>query len=269
VADGNATSRVGRLVVALESTDLRPSARVDALFRALVAEAFRLPAAELARVPADLVERARRVSARGEGLLETHWARRVAAGRASLEAFPYHDHYVRLVAWERELVRRALGRDPRRAVVAGAGPLPLTALVLARLVPGLVVTCLDRDPEAVTAGARLAGRAGADPRRVTFAVGDAAGHDYGAADLVLVAALVGDTDADKRAVLRRAAETAAGTAVLAVRTVPDDGRRLLYRRVEPASVPAHLPVAGEHPPPPGVVNSLLLVGGAPGPRPRR
>jgi nicotianamine synthase len=262
-------TRVGRIVAALEATDLRPSASVDGLFRALVAEAFRLAPRELAEVPAGVAERARRLSARGEGLLEAHWAGLVGSGAAPAEAFPYFDHYVRLVGWEHALVRRALGREPRRAVVAGAGPLPLTALVLSRLVPGLSVTCLDRDPDAVAAGARLARAVGTDSRRVCFAVGDAAEHDYGGADLVLVAALVGDTDGDKGAVLARAARSAAATAVLAARTVPDDGRRLLYRRIGPDAVPARVRVTGEHEPPSGVVNSLLLLRRAGDPRPSR
>lgn len=269
VRSGAVAARLERLVAALESTDLHPSTRVDALFRALVAEAFRLPPGALAEVPARVAERARQVSARGEGLLESHWARLVATGRAPVEAFPYFDHYTRLVGWEHALVRHALGREPRRAVVAGAGPLPLTALALARLVPGLLVTCLDREPEAVATGARLARSVGADPRRVSFALGDATEHDYGDADLVLVAALVGEDDGDKGAVLARAAGTAAATAVLAARTVPDDGRRLLYRRIGPAAVPAHLCVEGEHHPPPGVVNSLLVLTRAREPRPPR
>jgi nicotianamine synthase len=264
-----AAQRLELLVSELESTDLRPATRVDALFRALVAEAFRLSPGELAEVPAAVAERARRLSARGEGLLEAHWAGLVASGRAPVEAFPYAGHYARLVAWERTLLRRALGREPRRVVVAGAGPLPLTALLLARLVPGLVVTCLDRDPDAVTAGARFARAVGADPRRVSFAVGDAAEHDYGDADLVVVAALVGEDDGDTSAVLARAAGTAADTAVLAARTVPDDGRRLLYRRLGAAAVPGTLSVDAEHDPPPGVVNSVLVLTRARDPRPSR
>jgi nicotianamine synthase len=266
---GASAERVQRLVTQLETTDLRPSAVVDALFRALVAEASRLSPGELAEVPTGVAERARRLSAQGEGLLEAHWAGLVASGRAPVEAFPYAGHYARLVGWERAVVRRALGREPRRALVAGAGPLPLTALLLARLVPGLVVTCLDRDAAAVSAGARVTRAAGADPRRVSFAVGDAAEHDYGDADLVLVAALVGEDDGDKSAVLSRAAGTAAATAVLAARSVPDDGRRLLYRRIGPAAIPPHLRVAGEHHPPPGVVNSLLVLTRARDPRPPR
>ncbi|MGF1661675.1 MAG: nicotianamine synthase family protein [Kineosporiaceae bacterium] len=264
-----AAARLELLVAELESTDLRPAARVDALFRALVAEAFRLAPGELAEVSAAVAERARCLSARGEALLEAHWAGLVASGRAPVGAFPYAAHYARLVGWERAVVRRVLGREPRRAVVAGAGPLPLTALVLARLVPGLAVTCLDRDVAAVAAGARVARSVGADPRRVSFAVGDAAEHDYRDADLVLVAALVGTDDGAKSAVLSRAAGTAAATAVLAARTVPDDGRRLLYRRIGPAAVPAALCVQGEHHPPPGVVNSLLVLTRPRDPRPPR
>jgi len=81
--------------------------------------------------------------------MEKWWCRRFLAGRTlsldCLEKFWYFENYQTLVAAERSLLGSAIAT---RVVFLGAGALPLTAVLLAGLLPHLQVQCVDRDPEA-------------------------------------------------------------------------------------------------------------------------
>jgi hypothetical protein len=126
------------------------------------------------------------------------------------------------------------------------------------LSPGLDVTCLDLDSEAIADAERVLDRLD-DSWGCTLEIADARTYDYSSADLVMLAALVGQSEESKFAVLDRIGRSAPPHAVVAARTVPSDGRQLLYRRIDPGDVPRSLSVLGEHHPPPGVVNSLLVM----------
>jgi hypothetical protein len=96
-------------------------------------------------------------------------------------------------------------------------------------------------------------------RRLLVRCADAADHDYADADAVVIAALVGATSAEKLQLLGQIAGTLAPGILLAARSVPDDGRQLLYPRIDPAVAATTVTVLGEWVPPPGVINSLLLL----------
>ena len=150
---------------------LEPGPRTDALFTALVALAVapRAPQ-EVDAVLADprLTERLPDLRARcatGEYALERAWAHRVLAAddpHAALEAFPYLQNYRDLTRIEYHAVAGHAPRAPRRALFVGSGPLPLSALLLAR--HGVRVDAVDIDPEAVELGGRLAAALGDDVR---------------------------------------------------------------------------------------------------------
>jgi hypothetical protein len=253
---GEPWTRVTGAVAGLEATDLRPGPVVDALFGSLVRAALALPADHpgIERAGA----RVRDLCARGEARLESRWAHRVIADPASLRAFPYLANYVALVRGEWEALTAALGRRPRRVAFVGSGPLPLSALLLHRLAPDVAVTCVDRDPDAVTLGCRVASSLGCDSSPA-FVETEADDLDAGAFDVVVVAALVGITPAEKRAAVTALASGLGRDALLAVRSVPADGRQLLYPRLAATDVPAGLLFVGEWIPPPPVINSLVLL----------
>jgi nicotianamine synthase len=251
------TVSVTDLVDELARTDLRPGPRVDALFRALVAAAVAMVPGDVTLDDHVLVNAVQRLCAQGETHLESLWADLVTADPDRLADFPYLDNYEALVAFEYEALTHWLGRRPRSVAVVGSGPLPLTAVLLHRLAPGLRVTCLDRDASALARGRRVASVLGTDG--VTHVHADACRHDYSSYDVVMVAALVGSTPAVKLAVLGAVADTSPRTALLAARSVPADGRRLLYPRIDEACMPGTVAVLDEHHPPPGVINSLVLL----------
>lgn len=245
----------------LAATDLRPGPVVNALFQDLVAAACTVPRDYPECVPPQAMVNLQRLCSRGEANLEAHWARRIVGAPGAVEKFPYLDNYRQLIAVERDAIVDALGRAPRTLVFAGSGPLPLSAVLLARLVPGLQITCLDSDRRALRLGRRVArALAGAQDRSaLRFVRANAAGYDYSGYDVVVVAALVGLTSTEKTAVLTRVAGTLSPGSLLAARSVPADGRRLLYPRIDHCAIPTALAVLGETTPPSGLINSLLLM----------
>ena len=250
---------IGEIVVRLERTDLMPGPRTDDLFRRLVAIACTATGDDVLRLNPGLRARIRHLCARGEANLEAAWAHRVAAHPASVQGFPYLDHYASLAAAEYIAIVQALGRSPRHLVFVGSGPLPLSVVMLHRLATEMSITCLDRDHRAVHSGRSVARALTGDGSRLRFTRCDAAGYDYSAADVVVVAALVGTTLRQKRALLARIAKSLDADALLAARSVPADGRQLLYLRIDPKGVPSGLHVLGEWAPPPQVINSVLLL----------
>ncbi len=249
---------VAGIAARLAATDLRPGRLVDDLFGRLVASVM-VPAADHPSVSCPQLSSAvRDLCARGESYLERHWAQRVVDDPTSLAEFPYLRNYRRLVEGEYRAIRDCLGREPEHLVFAGSGPLPLTAVLLARLAPGLTITCLDQDAEALGRGAGVVRALSGGRARIRFVHAEADGYDYSGCDVVVLAALVGDTRRGKTVVLDRVARSLRDDAVIAARSVPPDARRLLYVRIDPGTVPPALRVLGEWSPPTGVINSLLL-----------
>ena len=242
---------------------LEPGPRTDALFTALVALAVapRAPQ-EVDAVLADprLTERLPDLRARcatGEYALERAWAHRVLAAddpHAALEAFPYLQNYRDLTRIEYHAVAGHAPRAPRRALFVGSGPLPLSALLLAR--HGVQVDAVDIDPEAVELGGRLAAALGDDVR---VAAGDVLDlGDLGAYDLVCVAALVGLDPGEKAAALAHVRTRMRPGALVLARSA-HSLRGLLYPVLEVAGgdLGGLDPVAVLHPHT-DVVNSVVL-----------
>jgi hypothetical protein len=251
--------RIGNLLDVLERTDLRPGPVVDAAFADLVALACALAPGHPVLRDACLLARSRDVGARGESLLEEHWAAAVSTGLARVTDFPYWDHYRLLVAAEQRALATISGRAarPRRLVVAGCGPLPLTGLLLAAGDPTVDVVLLDDDPTAAGMARDVVARCAAG--RITVVRADAGTWDYRDTDVVMLAALAGRTDGDKCRLLARIGATLPTGGTVAARSVPPDGRLLLYRRLERGDVPASLRMMAEHRPPHGVINSVVFL----------
>lgn len=246
--------------------DLEPGPTTDALFTRLVGLAVAPRPVQVvdavlgdpqlaARLP-DLRARC----AAGEYALERAWARRVLAAAdpaAELDRFPYLQNYRDLTRIEYHAVAGHAPSAPRRALFVGSGPLPLSALLLAR--HGVRVDAVDVDAEAVALGAALARAFGDD---VTVSEGDVlALGDLAAYDVVCVAALVGLAPEDKAAALAHVrARMRPGATVLA--RSAHSLRGLLYPVLDVADAgPGGLggldPVAVLHPHT-DVVNSVVL-----------
>jgi SAM-dependent methyltransferase len=235
VVDGHLRSLHGRLA---GRPHLRPGGEVDALFGELVRLAVSAPAGTPAPLATGDGPRLRdglhRLCAAGEAELERHWAARIAGAAdpvRTLEAFPYLGNYRRLARLEVDALAAAgagagaAGRPIRRVAFVGAGPLPLSALLLAESL-GVPVDAVDRDPAAVADGLRVAAALSADGA-VTFVAGDVRDLSFAAHDVVVLAALVGATAAAKRDVLAHLARAMAPGATLVARSARS-ARTLLY-----------------------------------------
>lgn len=222
--------------------DLRPSITVDRLFGELVGLAEghggdSSPRAE--RVLADERVRSRlpglhEVCAEGEFLLETHWARRIAAAAEPTEelaGFPYLDNYRELTRLEINLMR-CFGVEPERAgriCFLGAGPLPLSAICLYQEL-GVPVDVVDRDASAVALGSACV-QALLGPGAVRFHQAEAAEFEpVTEADVVVLGALAGLEPEAKNAILAALWQRLRPGAVLLVRSAAGL-RRLLYPAV--------------------------------------
>lgn len=219
----------------LESlAELEPGERTDRAFTELVQLCGHRSDPVAAAVLSDprvgaVAGRLRGLCSAGEYRLERSWARRIATvadAGAELRAFPYLANYEALVALELGTLNALLPRVPGRACVLGSGPLPLTALLMAR---GLscAVDAVDREPEATALAGDVVRRLPGGGHVRGWSA-DAAGFDGTAeADLVLLAALVGLDSEGKREVVGAVVERMRPGALLLVRSA-HRLRTLLY-----------------------------------------
>ncbi|KAJ3316219.1 L-histidine 2-aminobutanoyltransferase, partial [Gonapodya sp. JEL0774] len=243
----------------LEATDLHPSPLVNSLFSRLVATALGIESDPAESVSHEQLSASYALCSEGETYMEHHWARRIILEPRSVVDFPYLDNYRQLAAGEYAAVCETLGAAPRRVAFVGSGPLPLTALEWFGLDHELEIVCLDRDEDALHVGRAVAEAMFGKSDRLKFEVADALRADYVDFDVVVVAALVGLDAEAKGQVLNAVAGKVRGDALVAARSVPKDGRKWLYPRLEHDQVPDVLRVVGEWVPPVGVINSLLLM----------
>jgi len=221
-----------------------PSPAVNALFADLVSACVSGDATDAAAalsdprivgVRADLI----RLCAEGESLLENGWARRVLAAadaRAEMAAFPYLGNYEQLARLELHALAGAGHRpqDTRRVCFIGGGPLPLSAMLLCSRLTAHI-TVVDRDIEAVELSRRLVDRL-LPAQRISVVQADAASASdmaraVAGCDVVVVAALVGTTQAQKRAALQAIGTSVEPGTYVVVRSA-DGLRSLLYPVVD-------------------------------------
>lgn len=258
-------ARLLELEARLSATDLRPSPEVDEAFGHLVELCTAVDDDRTGRVLGDpsaasLLASLRSLSARGESELEYAWARRVIAARdpwAELQRFPYLDNYHRLVRFELAGLTAVGASGPETAVILGAGPLPLTGLVLAR--HGIHVTDVDNDPDACELASALIRALGLGDR-TEVVCGDARRPaELPAAaesDIVLLAALAGSDREGKRAIARTLSVAVHPGALLLARSA-HRLRTALYPPLSPDDLAGFAPLVEMHPCD-DVVNSVLI-----------
>jgi Nicotianamine synthase protein len=122
--------------------------------------------------------------------MEKWWCRRLIAYHdisfSGLAEFWYFENYQSLVTAELALLGPAIAS---RAMFLGSGALPLTAVLLARLIPGLRVQCVDNDPEAYELSRTLVRELGMEDR-TTITQGRAEDVEFQSNDVVICASLL-------------------------------------------------------------------------------
>jgi nicotianamine synthase len=227
---------------------LAPAPEVNALFQELVRVCVRADHRAAPPVLADArIRRLRpgllRLCSQGESLLEQAWARGVLAAAdpwAELGRFTYLENYRQLSRLEVHALAGA-GHVPRpggRVCFLGGGPLPLSALLMHREL-GAAVDVVDNQPEAADLARRLLDRlapaAGLRVAQADATCAEDMAQILAGCDVVVMAALVGHTRGQKRAVLRAVGRALEPGAYLLVRSA-HGLRSLLYAAVEPGDV---------------------------------
>jgi hypothetical protein len=143
-------------------------------------------APELAKATANLPV----LCGRAECQMEKWWCRRLIASDDisfnGLAEFWYFESYRSLVGAELTLLGPTVAP---RAIFLGSGALPLTAVLLARRLPGLRIQCVDNDPEACELSRALIRRLGME-NRTTIIEGPAEEVRFQSGDVVICASLL-------------------------------------------------------------------------------
>jgi hypothetical protein len=127
---------------------------------------------------------------RAECQMEKWWCRRLITSNDlsfnDLAEFWYFESYRSLVGAELTLLGPTIAT---RAIFLGSGALPLTAVLLAKLLPRLHVQCVDNDPEACELSRALIRRLGMEDR-TTITEGRAEEVEFQSNDVVICASLL-------------------------------------------------------------------------------
>ncbi len=180
-----------------------------------------------------LAPRFRAISAHIETLSEWYWSKKILAsrtsGRAALRGYTYYQAFARTASISFDDLKILLGGRPaRRCLFVGAGPLPLTAVLMADYF-GVRVDTLEIEEAAFHQGRAFIKTIGYSTK-VRFIKADAFTFDYQPYDVIVAASLVGEHEREKIRLLRRIARTAPMGAVVLARTA-HDLKTLMYQPV--------------------------------------
>ncbi|MDQ2788721.1 MAG: nicotianamine synthase [Actinomycetota bacterium] len=252
---------------------LSPNPHTNALFTELVTVATHPADSDITQqVLADPAIRRitpglRSLCSAGEIELERAWARRIITSRdpqRELREFPYFTNYEQLTRLEHHAVLGVTERALPRMLFVGAGPLPLTSLLLTTQHGHTEIDNIDIDPEATQLAQQLTGALQIDSLRFRRAdvltCTDVAGYD-----LVYVAAMVGPNPDDKSRVIKHLAQQMRPGALLLARSA-HSLRTLLYPPLTLRDLTGFRPLVVLYPHT-DVINSLFIAQKPPQPRP--
>jgi nicotianamine synthase len=237
--------------------DLRPSEAVNALFARLVRVALS-PEVQAHDLSCDDVARLQALCGAGEYELERFWVEETLAAAdppAALRRFPYFQNYVNLTRLEWSSLTACQRHRSHSILFCGGGPLPLTAILLARNY-GIRSMVIDNCPDAVELSTRLVEALGLGGAiEIVHADARAYGsfEDY---NTIFVAALAGVDDAAKADIFRRIRLEAPEDAHVMARS--SWGNRTLLYRPLPRTIYDELVPVAEVRPPGDIVNSIVI-----------
>lgn len=239
--------------------DLSPCPEVNCWFSTLVDIARATPehAVDVLHDPrvAPITPQLRRLCGNGECALENAWARRIIESsdpQLEVSRFPYATNYRRLCRMEIGVLASALPAQLRKIGFVGCGALPLSSIHLAQELHAVVVN-VDHNPAVLEMSADVTRALGAD---ISHLLADAEDVDYSDFDVVVLAALVGESGDEKRAILRRISESMRPGALLLARSA-HGLRALLYPPIPDEALDCFDKLAEVHPVN-DIVNSVVL-----------
>lgn len=234
-----------QLLLAIDATcaltDLRPSPIVNQTLSTLVNTIIHSNDDFIHAIPPDIQAKVRSYCAQAESELELYWSRRISKSKQpaqELQNFPYWDNYAQLAPHELKLVKLSLPAKAsvRRCLVIGSGPLPMTAIHLQReLGHEPIIDQVDNDNKALRAGRLLWQKTGHANGDFMYGNGESVSLPPRTYDLILVAALAGDTVAEKQAIITNILPSLRKEGRIIVRSAVGI-RGLLYQPFEPQAL---------------------------------
>ena len=218
--------------------DFHPSPEVNAAFGALVRFA-QTPVAdnELDHLLSDPFVQAtlgtlQQYALQAETCLEYHWAEQLAGGDPErMRAFPYFQNYALLINQEIACLRMFLP-DPKRVLFVGAGPMPISPLLLQQGLQAKV-TCMDISMKACAYHEHFTDH----PALQSECSDICTVQDLSGYDVIMLAALVGESEAQKLEILRHLFAHMLPGQILLLRN-SEGMKKILYPAVECSKVQA-------------------------------
>lgn len=184
--------------------DLSPSEKVNFLFSQLVEKSLEegdknttLTKSETAKLQL--------ICARAEYEMEKYWAKRILEAIDSnneLLKFPYYSNYEKLTQMEWFSLLSCTKHIKHKAIFVGSGPLPLTAIVLAKKYTS-TVTVLDVDKEACELSRKLIKKLGLEKKIRVINEDGVNFESYKEYNLIFIAALAGVDIKTKENILKK------------------------------------------------------------------
>ncbi|KAI8147779.1 Nicotianamine synthase [Fennellomyces sp. T-0311] len=256
-------TEIKRLYQALAtSSSLEPSDNINRLFTELVNLCITRRDRGMTRIVLKhpdirtLIPHLRLLCATGEYLLELQWALKLVSDhdKYKLSDFTYYDNYRLLVRLELHALL-GIGASIRHMVFIGSGPLPLSSIEMVRQASAVErIDNVDKSNEAIAASTALTQQLGLG-EKLKYHCRDALDFNYGSADVVVLGALVGSDNHEKKQLLCHIIDQMKTGAILMVRSA-HSLRELLYPSCK-LEQPGLEPLVEIHPQN-EVVNSVVL-----------
>lgn len=216
----------------LKLEDLSPSDEVNTLFSALVSESINPETVH--DLNESEISKLQRISAESEYLMEVHWVKRIIQSndpKQELENFWYYKNYVDLTKIEWMGLESCCDTSKHDDVLfMGSGPLPLTAIVLAKFY-GCKISLLDVDEYALELSKKLI-KALKLESKFQFIHSDATKFiAYERYEVIYVAALAGLDNDSKNLIVKNIRQFANAESHIIMRSSYAN-RTLLYRPLD-------------------------------------
>ncbi len=236
---------------------LSPSKEVNALFSSLV---LFTESGQKTNLSCGEIKGLQKLCSHAESELEHFYAKKILnslSKEEELKDFLYFQKYVELCELEyQNLIFCAHGEKIQSVVFVGGGALPLTAILLAKE-KGVRVTILEKDEEAATLGREIVGSLSLSSLITVTLCGALSFVEYYRFDAVYVAALVGEDDVEKEAIISHVYTHMKDKSLLLLRSA-FGARELLYAPVREIYL-SKLPVLLEVRPYKNICNSFFII----------
>lgn len=246
----------------LSLTDLGPSPLVNQTLSTLVSTVIHSNDEYIHAISADRQAEVRMCCARAESELEFYWSHRISSSTdpaRELYLFPYWENYAQLVHRELALVKLDIPTQTsaQRCLIIGSGPLPMTAIHVQQVFgPETIIDQIDSDRGALDAGKLVWYKTGNNTGNFIHSNGESVSLQSDTYDLILVAALAGETVAEKQAIITNILPSLRKDGRIIVRSAVGI-RGLLYQPFEPQALKGVHHLISYHPDD-EVINSVYL-----------